>query len=66
MSYQFKVCHHYDIKFEEATCIRCGERFLYCPICAVYVSFCEDCERKVRKERIEKMKKLLDNSTKIS
>jgi PHP family Zn ribbon phosphoesterase len=65
MRYQFKVCHHYDIKYREATCIRCGERFLYCPICAD-ASFCEECERKVRKERIEKMKKLLDNSTKNS
>ena len=65
MSYQLKVCHHY-IKYREATCIRCGAKFLYCPICAVYVSFCEDCERKIRKERIEKMKKLLDNAKKIS
>jgi uncharacterized C2H2 Zn-finger protein len=51
MRYQFEVCHHYDIKFKEGTCIRCGERFLYCPICATYIAYCEDYERKVRKER---------------
>ena len=60
----YKICHHYDTKYKESTCIRCGTKFLYCPICAVY-TFCEDCERKVRKERIEVMKKL-DNSTKYS